>query len=361
MKNPLLNKLLKNSVIKEAAPLNESLLFTERDSIPTEVPMINVALSGSFDRGLTCGTTVLAGPSKHFKSLFALVMVAGYLKKYEDAAVIFYDTEWGLPKHYFDALEIPMDRVLHVPVKTVEELKVDVVKQLDAIERGEHVIIVIDSVGNLASLKELDDALEGKNVADMSRAKALKSLFRLVTGYLNSKNIPMICINHTYKTLEMFSKDVVSGGTGIYYNADNIWIIGRQQDSEGKGSEKVILGYDFIINIEKSRYVKEKAKIPISVTFEKGIDRWSGLFDLALEGEFIVSPTKGWYQIADSDKKLRKDELLQDNSFWKKLVSDKGFIDFIEQKYKLSGSPLISHDDDDDVSENKESVLLLED
>lgn len=342
-KNPLLNKLLKNTLIKEAAILNESLLFQERDSIPTEIPMINVALSGTFDKGLTSGTTVLAGPSKHFKSLFALVMVAGYMKKYEDAAVLFYDTEWGLPKHYFEALEIPMDRVAHIPVKTVEELKIDLVNQLEGLERGDHVIIVIDSVGNLGSLKELEDALAGKNVADMSRAKALKSLFRLATGYLNAKNIPMICINHTYKTLEMFSKDVVSGGTGIYYSADNIWIIGRQQDKETSGDKKLV-GYDFIINIEKSRYVKEKSKIPISVSFEDGINKWSGLFDLALEGEFIVSPSKGWYQIADSEKKFRRDELETDTTFWKKLISDQGFIDFIEKKYKLTGSPLITHD-----------------
>ena len=107
-------------------------------------------------------------------------------------------------------------------------------------------------MGNLASKKEMEDALNEKSVADMSRAKALKGLFRMVTPYLNMKDIPLVAVNHTYKEIGLFPKDVVGGGTGIYYSADNIWIIGRRQ--EKKGTE--IQGYHFIIKVEKSRFVK---------------------------------------------------------------------------------------------------------
>jgi hypothetical protein len=106
--------------------------------------------------------------------------------------------------------------------------------------------------------------MEGKSVGDMSRAKQIKSLFRMVTPHLTMKNIPMVVVNHTYKTLELYSKDVVGGGTGSYYSADNIFILGRQQEKDGTE----LLGYNFIINVEKSRYVREKAKIPVTVKFD---------------------------------------------------------------------------------------------
>ena len=96
-----MDKLKKNSKIKETSILSESKFFNEKDMIPTQVPMINVALSGSIDGGLTPGLTVLAGPSKHFKTSFALIMAAAYLDKYEDAVLLFYDSEFGSPQSYF--------------------------------------------------------------------------------------------------------------------------------------------------------------------------------------------------------------------------------------------------------------------
>ena len=175
-----------------------------------------------------------------------------YLDKYDDAELLLYDSEFGTPQSYFDTFNIDKDRVIHTPITDVEQLKHDSMSQLNNIERGDHVIIVIDSVGNLASKKEVDDALDGKSVADMSRAKQLKSLFRMVTPHLTIKDIPLIAVNHTYKEIGLFPKDILSGGTGIYYSADNIYIVGRQQDKQGQE----LLGYNFIINVEKSRLVR---------------------------------------------------------------------------------------------------------
>ena len=174
-------------------------------------------------------------------------------------------------------------RVLHTPITDIEQLKFDIMNQLTNLERGEHLIIVVDSIGNLASKKEVEDALDQKSVADMSRAKQVKSLFRMVTPHLTMKDVPMIVVNHTYKEIGMFPKDIVGGGTGSYYSADTIWILGRQQDKDGTE----IVGYNFIINVEKSRYVREKSKIPVTVSFDGGINKWSGLLDIALEGNFV--------------------------------------------------------------------------
>jgi hypothetical protein len=227
----------------------------------------------------------------------------------------------------------------------VEQLKHDSMAQLANIERGDHVMIIIDSVGNLASKKEVEDALEGKSVADMSRAKQLKSLFRMVTPHLTIKDIPMVVVNHTYKEIGMFPKDVVSGGTGIYYSADNIFIIGRQQEKEGTE----LMGYNFIINVEKSRFVREKSKIPVEVSFEGGISKWSGLLDVALEGGFVVKPSNGWYSHKGEEKKYRIKETYS-KDFWLPVLTNKEFRAYVETNYKISSSNLGQDLGSDDIA-----------
>jgi RecA/RadA recombinase len=329
----LMKKLMSNSKIKKTSILTESEVFTDKDVIQTDVPMINVALSGKLDGGLSPGLLVIAAESKHFKSSFALVLGSAFQKKYADGIILFYDTEFGMPQQYFKQFGIDTDRVVHVPITDVEELKHDIVNQLDNINRGEKVFIILDSLGNLASKKEVEDAMEGKSVADMSRAKQFKSLFRMVTPHLTLKDIPMVVINHVYKEIgTMFPKTIPGGGTGAYYSASDIWIIGRQQEKE-KGSSEVA-GFNFIINIEKSRTVKEKSKIPITVMLESGIEKWSGLFEVALAGEYIKEMSSGWFS-TDGEKKRRRADIENDNEFWHNLLQDDKFKTFVQQKYSL--------------------------
>ena len=96
----VLEKLKKGSTIKESSILSKSQFFTEKDMIQTSVPMVNVALSGNLDGGLTPGLTMFAGPSKHFKTAFALLMASAYMEKYKDAVVLFYDSEFGTPHKF---------------------------------------------------------------------------------------------------------------------------------------------------------------------------------------------------------------------------------------------------------------------
>ena len=159
-----MDKLKKNSKLKATEVLSESKFFNEKDMISTSVPMVNVALSGSMDGGMTPGLTVLAGPSKHFKTSFALLMASAYLKSKKDAVMLFYDSEFGSPQAYFEQFDIDTSRVLHTPITNVEELKFDMIAQLEGLESKDDVIIVIDSIGNLASKKELDDAQNEKSV-----------------------------------------------------------------------------------------------------------------------------------------------------------------------------------------------------
>lgn len=349
----LIDKLLKNSSNKMSAPIMDSKVFGKKDMAPTPVPMVNVALSGRVDGGLVPGLLMLAGPSKHFKSAFALLMAAAYQKKYDDAVILFYDSEFGTPTSYFESFGIDMNRVLHTPITDIEQLKFDITKQLEGLEKGDHVCIVIDSIGNLASKKEVEDALNEKSVADMSRAKQLKSLFRIVTPHLNLKDIPLVAVNHTYKEIGMFPKDIVSGGTGSYYSADAIWIIGRQQEKEGTE----IAGYHFVINIEKSRHVREKSKIPITVTFEGGISKWSGLLDIAEKLEYIRKPKVGWYEAINpatgevlSEKLMRAKEFATNSEFWKMMFTKTDLGEAIRNQYTVGGKPLFS----EEIEENND-------
>lgn len=333
----IMDKLKKNSKVKETEVLSESKFFNEKEMTRTEVPMVNVALSGSIDGGLAPGLTVLAGPSKHFKTSFALLMAGAYLREHPEAVMLFYDSEFGSPQSYFEQFGIDPARVLHTPIKNIEELKFDLVGQLEGLDRKDDVIVVIDSIGNVASKKELEDAINEKSVADMSRAKALKGLFRMCTPYLAMKHISMLAINHTYKEQGLFPKDIVSGGTGIYYSADNIWILGRRQNK--KGTE--VMGYDFVIKVEKSRYVKENSKIPISVTWEGGVAPYSGLLDVGLAGGYVRKPSNGWYESVNpatgevfTESKVREKDTLE-KEFWDPIFEQTDFKEFVKKQFTI--------------------------
>ena len=353
----LIDKIIKTSTIKSTAPILESKVYGKKEMAPTHVPMVNVALSGRVDGGLVPGLLMLAGPSKHFKTAFALLMAASYQKKYDDAVILFYDSEFGTPQSYFESFGIDMDRVVHTPITDVEQLKFDITKQLDQLEKTDNVIIVVDSIGNLASKKEVEDALDGKSVADMSRAKQLKSLFRIVTPHLNLQDIPMVVVNHTYQEIGMFPKDIVSGGTGSYYSADAIWIIGRQQEKDGTE----IAGYHFVINIEKSRHVREKSKIPITVTFEGGIAKWSGLLDVAEKGGYIRKPKVGWYEAVDpqtgeilTDKLMRAKEISSSGEFWRMMFEKTDLASYIKSRYTVATRSLVEDDSQEIDDDNDE-------
>lgn len=328
----LMERLKKNSTIAESAILEQSTFHNKKDLVDTGIPILNLLQSGEINGGFGPGLTLWAGPSKHYKSGFVLLNVAAYLKKYPDAVCIFYDSEFGTPQSYFTRNGIDTKRILHVPVTNVEDLKFDLVAQLEGIKRNDHVFIAVDSIGNLASKKEVEDAKDQKSVADMSRAKAIKSLFRIVTPMITMRNLSMHCVAHTYSTMEMFSTQVVSGGTGQYYSADNIYILGRQQSKTGD----VLDGWNFVINVEKSRYVKEKSKIALTVKYNTGINKFSGLLELAIEFGLVTKPKPGQVtRTCVEDDKLWKERDTNTIEFWGPIFKDTDIADRMKLKFKL--------------------------
>jgi hypothetical protein len=173
----------------------------------------------------------------------------------------------------------------------------------------------------------------------MTRAKQIKSLFRMVTPHLTLKDIPMVVVNHTYKEIGLYPKDIVGGGTGSYYSADNIYILGRQQEKDGTD----LIGYNFIINVEKSRYVREKARIPVTVRFDGGISKYSGLLDMALESGHVVKPSVGWYAKVNTatgevDSKKWRIADTESAEFWDSILVDDTFKDWVRNAYQFSSA-----------------------
>ena len=337
----LAKQLVKNSTLNYTETLEKSVLMTERDIIHTPIPMFNVALSGDMDGGMSAGMTIFAGQSKMFKSGFSLLMAKSYLDKYkdEDAALLFYNSEQGSPMRYFEGFDIPKERVIMSYPETIEELTHDVVNQLAKIERGMRVMIVVDSIGNLASKKEVEDALSGSDKADFTRPKKIRSFFRVNYPKITNRNIPMVVVNHTYKDIGSFiATDKMSGGEGIYYNADSIFIITRKQDAEGTGKDKTIEGWQFNMRVEKSRFVREKAVIPINLKYDGGISTWSGLFDIALDLGYIKKVKQGTYSTSFLDtgtEEFKRDAVEFNADFWKPILESTDLKMAIHNKYAL--------------------------
>lgn len=332
--NSILSRLKKNSSIPESSVFSNSDLYQIKDLIPTPIPIINLALSGQLlDGGISRGSTVISGESRTFKTVISLLCLKAYLEKYEDAVGLIYDSEFSMTPAYLKSFDIDIDRVFISPITDLDMLKNDIINQVDNIQKGEKVFILIDSIGNLASIKEIKDAQDGNTAVDMTRAKVIKSFFRMITPRVNLKEIPLFTINHVYQTQELYSKTIISGGTGVMLGANTAIIMSRRK-SQDKNEE----GFEFVMNIEKSRFIKEKLKFVLVVPKTGTIKRWSGMFDLALENGYITSESQGWYECPalDGIGKVRKKELEYNDVFWNRLLTESDFKDYVEKSVKVS-------------------------
>jgi hypothetical protein len=325
----LLKKVLKNSKNPYISQLEKSEIFGHQTEYPTDIYGLNIALSGSLFGGYQAGIVTIAGRSKNFKSLFGLEMAKAFLRKHQDGVLIFFDSEFGSPRGYFDSFGDMIDRVVHAPIVSLEDFRTQILNHIDGVSREDKIMFLVDSIGNLASTKETEDALDGKNIVDMTKAKVVKSIFRIITPLLVLKDIPLVQISHTYQSLELFSKEILSGGTGITYSSNTIIFVGKSQEKDGTD----IIGWNFTLNIEKSRYVREKSKIPILVTYESGINKYSSVFELAEEFGFITKPSQGWYEYKGN--KSRRKDIESNLDIMEEIIKDTKFQQLVESKYKL--------------------------
>jgi len=267
--------------------------------------------NGDIYSGLPMGKRItIAGPTSTAKSFFAAHMIKSYLNELENSYVIFFESEGSTISEMATNLEIPEDRMIILPVMTVEEFKIQSVAILDDIlekqqkdkEGTPNFLLCLDSIGMLASEKETKDAKDGKNTVDMTRSKAVKSVFRLITMKLSLSKISLITIAHTYQTMEMFSRAVVSGGTGLNYASDVILILSKAKQKDGTEH----IGANITCNVEKSRYIPEGQKVKVQILFKKGMSKFSSLVDMAQE--FGILKKEGIsYLLPDGTKQKMKE------------------------------------------------------
>ena len=338
--------------------ITNSSFFNSRQICKTDLPILNVAFTGDIDGGMPTGLTIVAGASKTFKSAISLYCMKAYLEEHKDGVAIFYDTEGGITPDYLKSFKIDTDRVLHIPVDHIEQLKFDMMKKLDEIKKGDKVFFLVDSIGQISSKKEVEDATDEKSVADMTRAKALRSLLRLCTMQFMKKELPCIMINHVYANIGGTGHSVtVGGGSSVVYSANTVWIIGKSQEKDGTE----LTGWNFNINIEKSRYIREKSRLSIQVLYDSGIQKYSGMLDLALESGHIAKPSMGWYQLVDADtgemvggkvRAANADPLIEE------VIKREKFKQWVKDKFKPHGA---INDQEDTIEEIEDAYLTESD
>lgn len=326
----LADKLKKLNTIKNADLVSNSKFFVEKFH-DSGIPILNVAFSAKLDGGFPSGCHIFAGDSKTFKTMFALYSAKQFVDSNPDAMVVFYDCEFGFSEDSAESVGLDPTKVHHKPIESIEDLTHDMTVLLKGLDKDDNVMIIVDSYGEVASAKEVNDAEEGKNVTDMTRAKALNSHFRIIRPLLRISETVLIGIGAVYDTQAFYSTKVLAGGRGITKQSDSIFLISK---SRGEMDGKEIKSNSFNLTVNKGRLVKENSKVSVIVSYEDGIDKYSGIFDLALETGHIAKESAMTYKILCADITGRR-KAIETPENMKKLVEDQSFKDAVHKKFSL--------------------------
>lgn len=336
----LASRLIKSAGKSMATVMTSSNMGDKKTLAQTSVPILNVMLGGDLDGGITAGITQLVGDSRTFKSNLCVEIAASWLENDPDSVVVFFDCEFGGMKAFKNRCPQHLDRIIHVPFEDIEDLNFQLVKMLEDVKLGEKVFFFIDSISQVASKKEVENALKSNEAADLTRARSMNSFFRIITPKLNIRNIPLFAINSFYEdTTSQYAEVIIKGGKQNFLSSDSIWFVTRSQEKDDNTKE--LLGWNFNYSMLKSRFCKEKAKMSIRVTYAGGIDPLSSMLELARESGFLLMPTMGFYQFnkeklpGATERKYRMKELLMDPRLFDETLNHPEFRSFVRKKFSL--------------------------
>ena len=264
--------------------------------------IFNALLSGSLYGGLPKNKiTAIAGESATGKTFFALGMVKQFLEDNPESAVIYFESESAISKSMIEERGIDSDRIVIVPVVTVQEFRNQAINILDKYldtpkDKRPPMMFCLDSLGMLSTTKEIEDTADGKETKDMTRAQITKGAFRVLTLKLGRAGVPMIVTNHTYDVIgSMFPQKEMGGGSGLKYAASSIIYLSKRKEKEGTE----IIGNIIHCKNAKSRLTVENRVVDVRLTYDKGLDRYYGLLDMALASVYSRSRVQGCcYQMA---------------------------------------------------------------
>ena len=319
------------SVVKEvgneyASLVTDGVEAGDVDSfIDTGSYIFNALLSGSIYGGLPSNKiTALAGESATGKTFFLMGVVKNFLDANPDAGVIYFESESALTKDLIVNRGIDPDRMLLMPVTTVQEFRTQAIKVLDSyLAQNEAdrkpLFMCLDSLGMLSTTKEVEDTAEGKETRDMTRAQVLKAAFRVLTLKLGRAKVPMVVTNHTYDVVgSMFPQKEMGGGSGLKYAASSIIYLSKKKEKDGTE----VIGNIIHCKNQKSRLTVENKMVDVRLTYDKGLDRYYGLLDLAEKcGVFKKVSTR--YELPDGTKQFGKTILNNPETYFTEEVMEK--------------------------------------
>ena len=247
--------------------------------------ILNAQLSGSIYGGIPNNrVTAIAGEQATGKTFYAIGIASTFLNDHPDGAVFYFDSEAAATPDLFRDRGLDPSRVWHFPIDTIEEFRTQMIRILDNLLKTPEkdrkpLLIILDSLGMLASQKELQDAMDDKQVRDMTKSQTIKSVFRIITSKLGKLKIPMIVTNHTYKTMNPYGDPTdMGGGSGLKYAASTIMTLTKSKE---KDSSKEVIGNIIKVKTYKSRLTKENTQIATRLFFDsRGLDQYYGLLEL---------------------------------------------------------------------------------
>ena len=282
-----LKDIIKETGNEYASLVSEGVEAGDVDSfIDTGSYVFNALLGGSIYNGIPSNKiTALAGESATGKTFFVLGICKHFLDKNPDGGVIFFESESAVTKELIEDRKIDSKRMVIMPVTTVQEFRHQAITVLDKYNSQDPsdrkpLLLVLDSLGMLSTTKEMEDTAEGKETRDMTRAQIVKAAFRVLTLKLGKAKVPLIITNHTYDVVgSMFPKKEMGGGSGLKYASSSIVYLSRRKEKDGTQ----IIGNIIHCKNYKSRLTRENAIVDVRLTYDKGLDRYYGLLDLALK------------------------------------------------------------------------------
>jgi len=282
-----LKEIIKTTGNEYASLVSDGVEAGDVDSfIDTGSYIFNALLSGSIYGGLPSNKiTAIAGESATGKTFFLMGMVKSFLDDNPDAGVLYFESESAITQQMVVDRGIDPQRMVIIPVTTVQEFRTQAIKVLDSyLTKNEAdrkpIMLCLDSLGMLSTTKEVEDTSDGKETRDMTRAQVLKAAFRVLTLKLGRAKVPMVVTNHTYDSMgSMFPTKEMGGGSGLKYAASSIVFLSKKKEKDGKD----VIGNIVHCKNHKSRLTIENKMVDVRLSYDKGLDRYYGLLELAIK------------------------------------------------------------------------------
>ena len=326
MSNSFLKVIIKTTGNEYAALVSDGVEAGDVESfIDTGSYIFNALLSGSIHGGLPANKiTAIAGESATGKTYFLMGIVKNFLDKNPDAGVVYFESESAITKNMVTDRGIDPDRMVIVPVTTVQEFRTQAIKILDRymeqdVSVRKPLFLCLDSLGMLSTTKEVEDTSDGKETRDMTRAQVLKAAFRVLTLKLGKAKVPMVVTNHTYDSMgSMFPTKEMGGGSGLKYAASSIIFLSKKKEKDGTE----VVGNIVHCKNHKSRLTIENKMVDVRLTYDKGLDKYYGLLELAEKYE-IFKKVSTRYEMPDGTKQYGKSILNDPEKYFTKDIMDK--------------------------------------